>query len=478
MLCRLGLCIGPYRQIPKIGLNPKIKMPKRQPSPISDWDDMAKTLQVRLESWSKSTQAARDDAERARSRAEADRNAAQEARDHTMMQLIQETARRASAEEALQQVEVERAALEEALAAERAIDTQLRTALAESQSTAAADREALQLAEAERRSLRRDLDAAAKDLIAMRRESEKLANAADEARRQLDATRIELNAAKEEARQASARAMEGERRAAALAEEARRSVDALRNGVLLQEGLRAKAEIGMVEAAKELSAAQDAQDAVAVERRLLQDRVESLLMERNEVIEENKQLNAEIAALEQRIAKADSASNADLSSTTAILRARVDDLTAAAQAAEAERDALSKQLAEEMENVGVLEAAVAEATKAKQAMRQAWHASEDKLHEMSRARAEAEASKHRMTESLVRERAARVMAQQELERIAAVVGDNGKLDAVSASEVDKARMALWHEEMASEQKSLELILDALREMRVAVENGGGHNNQG
>ena len=104
-------------------------------------------------------------------------------------------------------------------------------------------------------------------------------------------------------------------------------------------------------------------------------------------------------------------------------------------------------------------------------MRQAWHASEDKLHEMSRARAEAEASKHRMTEALVRERAARVMAQQELERVAAVVGDNGKLDSSSASEVDKARMALWHEEMAAEQKSLELILEALREMRIAAENG-------
>ena len=305
----------------------------------------------------------------------------------------------------------------------------------------------------------------------MRRESEKIANAADDARRQLDATRIELNASKEEARQASARAMEGERRAAALAEEARRSVDALRNGVLLQEGLRAKAEIGMVEAAKELSAANDAADAVSVERRLLQDRVESLLEERDEVIEENKRLNEEISALEQRLSQADTASNADLSSTASILRARLEELSATAEAAQAERDALQNQLAAEMENVGVLEAAVAEATKSKQGMRQAWHASEDKLHEMSRARAEAEASKHRMTEALVRERAARVMAQQELERVAAVVGDNGKLDSSSASEVDKARMALWHEEMAAEQKSLELILEALREMRIAAENG-------
>ncbi len=453
-------------------------MPRnKQQTPISDFS---------VESWSKSSNAARDDAERARSRAEADRNAAQEARDHALMQLVQETARRASAEEALQQVEAERAALADALANERSAAGHLQAALAEAQSTGAADNEALQLAEAERRSLRRDLDSAAKDLVSMRRECEKLASSADEARRLLDATRLELTASKEEARQAAARASEGERRAAALAEEARRSVDALRSGVLLQEGLRAKAEIGMVEAAKELSAAQDAADAVAVERRLLQDRLEGLLEERDEVIAENKRLVAELMSLQDRVSDADAAADADLSAMACALRARVQELTTAVTAAESERDALSNKLASELENVGVLQAAVSEATKAKQAMRAAWHASEDKLHEMSRARAEAEASKHRMTEALVRERAARVMAQQELERVATAFDDNDenydsgatgkggkRLDSNSVAAVDKARMALWHEEMASEQKSLELILDALKEMRVAVENVPG-----
>jgi chromosome segregation ATPase len=464
-------------------------MPRKgQQTPISDFEDMAKTLQARVESWSKSSNAARDDAERARSRAEADRNAAQEARDHALMQLVQETARRASAEEALQQMEAERAALADALAQERFATGQLQAALAESQSTGASDREALQLAEAERRSLRRDLDAAAKDLVSMRRECEKLATAADEARRLLDATRLELTASKEEARQAASRASEGERRAAALAEEARRSVDALRSGVLLQEGLRHKAEIGMVEAAKELSAAQDAADAVAVERRLLQDRLEGLLEERDEVIAENKRLVTELTALHDRVSDADAAADADLSAMAAALRARVEELTSAVATAEAERDALSYKLAAELENVGVLQAAVSEATKAKQAMRSAWHASEDKLHEMSRARAEAEASKHRMTEALVRERAARVMAQQELERVASASSDNDenynseaakggmngkRLDSNSIAAVDKARMALWHEEMAAEQKSLELILDALKEMRVAAEHVPG-----
>jgi len=464
-------------------------MPRKgQQTPISDFEDMAKTLQARVESWSKSSNAARDDAERARSRAEAARSAAEEARDHALMQLVQETARRASAEESLQQMEAERAALADALAYERSAASQLQATLAESQSTGAADREALQLAEAERRSLRRDLDAAAKDLVSMRRECEKLATAADEARRLLDSTRLELTASKEEARQAAGLASEGERRAAALAEEARRSVDALRSGVLLQEGLRHKAEIGMVEAAKELSAAQDAADAVAVERHLLQDRLEGLLEERDEVIAENKRLVAELTALQGRVSDADAAADADLSAMAAALRARVEELTTAAATAESERDALSYKLAAELKNVDVLQAAVSEATKAKQAMRSAWHASEDKLHEMSRARGEAEASKHRMTEALVRERAARVMAQQELERIAIVSSDNDenydseaakngkngkKLDSNSMATVDKARMALWHEEMAAEQKSLALILDALKEMRVAVENQPG-----
>lgn len=390
------------------------------------------------------------------------------------MQLVQETARRAAAEEAFQQTEVERTAFAEALTKERSLIAQLQAQLAEAQSTSAADREALQLAEAERRSLRRDLDAAAKDLVAMRRECEKLATSADEARRLLDSTRQDLAAAKDEARQANARASEGERRASALAEEARRSVDALRSGVLLQEGLRAKAEIGMVEAAKELSAAQDAADAVAVERRLLQDRVESLLEERDELAAECKRLMAALEDVQRRAVDAESAADADLAAVAAALKARVDELTVAAATAESERDALSARLGAELENIGVLQAAVAEATKAKQQMRQAWHASEDKLHEMSRARAEAEASKHRMTEALVRERAARVMAQQELERVAAVEAEGYDLaqhDKEGAQvSVDKARMALWHEEMATEQKSLELILDALREMRVASEH--------
>jgi chromosome segregation ATPase len=408
------------------------------------------------------------------------------------MQLVQETARRASAEEAFQQMEAERAALADALAQERSANGQLQEHLAESQTTGAADREALQLAEAERRSLRRDLDAAAKDLVSMRRECEKLATSADEARRLLDATRLELTSAKEEARQAAGRASEGERRAAALAEEARRSVGALRSGLSLQEGLKQKAEIGIREATKELSAAQDAADAIAVERHLLQDRLEGLLEERDEVIAENRRLVAELTSLQDRVSDADAAADADLSAMATALRARVQELTTEVTKAESERDSLSNKLAAELENVGVLQAAVSEATKAKQAMRTAWHASEDKLHEMSRARAEAEASKHRMTEALVRERAARVMAQQELERVATASSDNdenyydneatnntsskgGKrlTDSNTIAAVDKARMALWHEEMATEQKSLELILDALKEMRVAAENVPG-----
>lgn len=47
-----------------------------------------------------------------------------------------------------------------------------------------------------------------------------------------------------------------------------------------------------------------------------------------------------------------------------------------------------------------------------QEMRGAWRRAENAAHELSRARAEAEQGKHQLMEALVKERAARILAQQ------------------------------------------------------------------
>lgn len=112
--------------------------------------------------------------------------------------------------------------------------------------------------------------------------------------------------------------------------------------------------------------------------------------------------------------------------------------------------------------------AMEEATKAKQTMRQQWHEAEDALYEMSQARSAAEDAKRRMTEALVRERSSRIMAQQNLERLQAQKGEH--MDSDVLADIDKARLALWHEEMAAEAKSLELILNAVKEMQL-VDDG-------
>lgn len=442
-------------------------MPKRISSPATDWDDMSKSLQHRLDSWSKSSNAARDDAERARSRAEADRNAAEEARDHALMQVVQETGRRVAADEAAAKAERERASLAETVGSQQSMITSLETALENAQTEAASHKEALQLADAERRSLRKDLDSAAKDIVALRRELEKVISVAEDAKRQVEGARSEAATAKEEAKYANARLAESERKATAMAEEARRSVEKLRSGVLLQEGLRAKAEIGMAEATRELSQAQDAATAVAVERRLLKDRLDALIKERDSLAAENGDLLNKLEELSLKLDKMEGQVSLGLKSQLADAQAEVERLLH-------ENAGLTEEAEEAKEQAQVLQAALEEAVHAKQEMRAAWRASEDALHGMSRARAEIERSKHRMTEALVRERAARILAQRELESAATSMEESsGALLDRSSTEsalaaVDKARLALWHEEMAAEHKSLELILDALKEMRAAT----------
>ena len=87
---------------------------------------------------------------------------------------------------------------------------------------------------------------------------------------------------------------------------------------------------------------------------------------------------------------------------------------------------------------------------------------------MSQARTAAEAAKRQMTEALVRERSSRIMAQQELERVTGEYAEKNNLTPDTIAAVDKARLALWHEEMAAEHKSLELILNAVKEMQEAA----------
>eukprot|EP00889_Picochlorum_renovo_P007507 jgi/Picre1/34537/NNA_002005.t1 len=176
-----------------------------------------------MDTWMKSTNAARDEAERARSKAESDRNSAQEARDQAMKQLVQESgARNCSTGK----------------------DDRLKKEFEDMKQSLMSEREALQLSEAERKATRKDLDHAMKDLVHIRRENERLGNTIANTSRQLEETRASLASSKDEIKVQAAKAKEFEKRANSMIDEAKRSVNQLRSSSLLQEGLGTKAEIG------------------------------------------------------------------------------------------------------------------------------------------------------------------------------------------------------------------------------------------
>jgi chromosome segregation ATPase len=221
----------------------------------------------------------------------------------------------------------------------------------------------------------------------------------------------------------------------------------------------------MSEAAKEMAAAQDAAAAVAVERKLLQDRMDSLIQERDMLHDEVELLTKQVQEtnLKQKGRAVDSQEFLDVKAENATLASTVERLKDQLK----ESNDMIKDLQQDIENCkeseDIMRKAMEEAAQAKQSMRQQWHEAEDALYEMSQARSAAEEGKRKMTEALVRERSSRIMAQQNLERLQAQKSDQIPTDVLA--DVDKARLALWHEEMAAEHKSLELILNAVKEMQ-------------
>eukprot|EP00890_Picochlorum_soloecismus_P001590 jgi/Picsp_1/2431/NSC_05892-R1_peptidyl-prolyl cis-trans cyclophilin-type len=431
-----------------------------------DWETVSRKLQSRIESWMKSVNVSRDEAEKARSKAEADRNAAQEARDQALRQMVQETGLRLAAQERMEEVDRQR---DEARSENMAMKKEYSKMEKEIESLKlmlAGEREALQISEAERKATRRDLDAVTKELVQLRRDNERLSNSLTTTSRQLDDTKAALSASKEDLKVQASKAQEFERRANSMIEEAKRSVTQLRSSSLLQEGLRAKAEIGMTEAAREMSAAQDAAAAVAVERKLLQDRMMSLVQERDSLARDVDNLTKQLE--ESKILESSSIDSAEMKA----LQIQMEDMKATIAKMEGdlhkstmEVEHLQQEVDQCRESEEMMRRAMEEATHAKQEMRAAWHASEDALYEMSQARSAAESAKRQMTEALVRERSSRIMAQQELERVVGEYEERNTPSSDSIAAVDKARLALWHEEMAAEHKSLELILNAVKEMQ-------------
>jgi chromosome segregation ATPase len=278
---------------------------------------------------------------------------------------------------------------------------------------------------------------------------------------------VSLAASREEIKVQASKAREFEKRANTMIEEAKKSVNQLRSSSLLQEGLRAKAEIGMSEAAKEMAAAQDAAAAVAVERKLLQDRMESLIQERDSLHDQVEQLSVQLdqTQLNHRNKVVDSQEFLDVKNENKQLSAVVQRLEKEVASANEVIAELKEEVANCRESEEMMRQAMEEAAQAKQVMRKQWNEAEDALYEMSQARAAADDAKRKMTEALVRERSSRIMAQQNLERLQAQKSDVIPVDVLA--DVDKARLALWHEEMAAEHKSLELILEAVQEINRA-----------
>ncbi len=429
-----------------------------------EWQSASRQLSQRMETWMKSTNSARDEAERARSRAEADRNAAQEARDQALKQLVTESGGRIAAQERLHEAEKERdEARSEYISMQREL-SRVKKDMEEAKQALLSERESLNISEVERKATRKDLDNAMKELVQIRRENERLSNSVAHANRQLEETKSALAASREEIKVQASKAREFEKRANTMIDEAKKSVNQLRSSTLLQEGLRTKAEIGMSEAAKEMAAAQDAAAAVAVERKLLQDRMESLIQERDSLHDEVEKLGMQLerTQLSQRNKVADSQEFLEIKGENKRLSAAMQRLEQDLGASKELVAELNEEVANCRESEEIMRQAMEEAALAKQTMRKQWNEAEDALYESSQARASAEEAKRKMTEALVRERSSRIMAQQNLERLQAQKSDIIPVDVLA--DVDKARLALWHEEMAAEHKSLELILEAVKEL--------------
>jgi len=342
--------------------------------------------------------------------------------------------------------------------------TRVKKDLDEVKQALVSEKEAFQMSEAERKATRRDMDSAMKELVQVRRENERMSNTLVSTGKQLEETKAALALSKEEIKVQAAKAKEFEKRANSMIEEAKRSVNQLRSSSLLQEGLRAKAEIGMTEAAREMAAAQDAAAAVAVERKLLQDRMESLVQERDSLFTEVEDLSRQLEDMQMKSGLAvDSQEVLDLKAENTTLAASLERCKDQLNEANGMINELQQEVENCRESEDIMRKAMEEATQAKQTMRQQWHEAEDALYEMSQARTAAENAKRQMTEALVRERSSRIMAQQNLERLQAQKSDHIPTDVLA--DIDKARLALWHEEMAAEHKSLELILNAVKEMQ-------------
>ena len=213
-----------------------------------------------------------------------------------------------------------------------------------------------------------------------------------------------------------------------------------------------------------MAAAQDAAAAVAVERKLLQDRMESLIQERDSLHGEVEKLSSQLerTQLNQRSKVVDSQEFLEVKNESKQLSAALQRLEQDLRASKETVAELKEEVTNCRESEEIMRQAMEEAAQAKQTMRKQWNEAEDALYEASQARASAEEAKRNMTEALVRERSSRIMAQQNLERLQAQKSDVIPVDVLA--DVDKARLALWHEEMAAEHKSLELILEAVKEL--------------
>ena len=412
----------------------------------SNWVELESRILERLENW--------NDGAEARSKAEKERDAAIQERKTAIQSLIQEQARRIATEELCSELSTQRQALAEQAAFIEDERDSLRSKLAALQSSHQELSGEVQALTADKKFLQRELACTVDDLRLARETANEIMHVADKQASELAAVKSALTQA-ETARDAL------HSKLSEFGVVAKKDLAALRSGAAVQAGLKEKAEIGFQEALRQAADAQEEVAKIRVER--------ELLIERNDALEDAlSRTEDENASLTERLAKVEKEAKAFVSRN-----AERDLKTAKKDAEEAKKNVamLSKRLDDilhalqkEQETAKMARVAAAEAESAERELRGAWRKAEDRCHEIGKARAEADASKRKLMEALVHERSARILAQQELESAA-----KNPMSADVLCSVDKARLALLQDELSSEYKSLELIVEAFKEFKAHAE---------
>jgi chromosome segregation ATPase len=429
------------------------------------FEDIEVRVLAAIDSWNTGA-ADRSAAEQARNRAEQERDVALQQRKAASAALVQEQSKRIATEELCSELAAQKKALADALAKEQARCEELAASLSSSKAQNEENRGEIDALKSDKALLQRELAATSDDLTLARSTADELMSLCETQRRELGDIRTSLADA-EGARDALIS------RFSEFGTVAKKDLAALRSGAALQTGLKERAEIGLAEALRQAVEATEEAARVNVERTLLKERVEALEYALTRAEDDNSSL---IDRLDQAEKKAAASAVKALKQELSTVKAEAKEAKQTAERLSSKLQKALDTLEKEKASADMARVAAREAEGAEKKLRSAWRAAEDKCHEVNRARMEADAGKRKLMEALVHERSARILAQQELETAAAImqqeINSNGGNAAAAAdvlSSVEKTRLTLLQDEMSGEQKSLSLILEALKEIRAEAE---------